>query len=256
MERGREGRLMRPRAVIAEDEATLADQLSELLRQVWPELDICAVVPDGIRALQAMEAHQPDVLFLDVEMPGATGLDVARLSAGRCHVVFVTAFDQYAVDAFEAGAVDYLMKPINAARLFNTVKRVQERLLQRPANPAVLAAGSATLDPNKQYLRWINASKGADICIVTTDEVCYFKAEDKYTVVFTEKEEALIRKPLKDLALRLDPSVFWQVHRSTIVNANAIAGVTRDIRGHLVVKLKQRPERLAVAESYNYLFRQ
>jgi DNA-binding LytR/AlgR family response regulator len=170
--------------------------------------------------------------------------------------VFVTAFDQYAVDAFEAGAVDYLMKPINAARLFNTVKRVQERLLQRPANPAVLAAGSATLDPNKQYLRWINASKGADICIVTTDEVCYFKAEDKYTVVFTEKEEALIRKPLKDLALRLDPSVFWQVHRSTIVNANAIAGVTRDIRGHLVVKLKQRPERLAVAESYNYLFRQ
>src|SRR5258708_7336824 len=118
---------MRARAVIAEDEPTLAEHLRELLGKVWPDLEVCAVEPDGIRALQAMEAHQPDVLFLDVQMPGANGLDVARLSAGRCHVVFVTAFDQYAVDAFETGAIDYLMKPINAARLFNAVKRVQER---------------------------------------------------------------------------------------------------------------------------------
>jgi DNA-binding LytR/AlgR family response regulator len=247
---------MPPRAVIAEDEPTLAEQLRELLRQVWPELEICALAPDGIRALQAMEAHQPDVLFLDIEMPGASGLDVAKLSAGRCHVVFVTAFNQYAVDAFETGAIDYLMKPINAARLFNTVKRVQERLHKGPAAPAVSTERSTASDPEKQYLRWINASRGQDICIVTTDEVCYFKAEDKYTVVVTEKQEALIRKPIKDLVAQLDPTVFWQIHRSTVVNANAIAAVTRDFRGHFVVKLKQRPEVLSVAESYNHLFRQ
>jgi DNA-binding LytR/AlgR family response regulator len=247
---------MAPRAVIAEDEPTLADQLKELLGSVWPELEVCAIAPDGIRALQAMESHQPDVLFLDVQMPGATGLDVARLSKGRCQVVFVTAFDQYAVDAFETGAIDYLMKPINAARLFNTVKRVQERLQSHRTEPDVPVERRASGDPQKQYLRWINASRGNDICIVTTDEVCYFKAEDKYTIVITEKEEALVRKPLKDLIVRLDPAVFWQIHRSTVVNASAIAGVTRDFRGHLVVKLKQRPEALTVAESYNHLFRQ
>lgn len=247
---------MQPRAVIAEDEATLAEQLCELLARVWPELEICAIVPDGIQALQALEAHQPHVLFLDIEMPGATGLDVARLAAGRCHVVFVTAFGQYAVNAFDTGAIDYLMKPINAARLFATVKRVQERLQLQPANLAPLAEPPSPLDPAKQYLRWINASRGTDICIVTTDEVCYFRAEDKYTVVVTEKEEALIRKPIKDLVARLDPATFWQIHRSTVVNANAIAGVTRDFKGHLAVRLKQRPETLAVAESYNHLFRQ
>lgn len=247
---------MNPRAVIAEDELTLADELCEQLRQVWPELEICAVAPDGIRALQELETHQPDVLFLDIQMPGASGLDVARLSAGRCHVVFVTAFDQYAVDAFEQGAIDYVLKPIKAARLFSTVKRVQERLHQLPLDPAPLFLRLAAQDANKQYLRWINASRGAEICLVTTDEVCYFKAEDKYTIVVTEKDEALIRKPIKDVVVKLNPSVFWQIHRSTVVNANAISGVSRDFRGHLLVKLKHRPELLAVAESYNYLFRQ
>jgi DNA-binding LytR/AlgR family response regulator len=247
---------MTPRAVIAEDEPTLAEQLRELLAKVWPELELCAVVPDGIQAMQAMEAHQPDVLILDVQMPGATGIDVAKLAAGRCHVVFVTAFDKYAVEAFETGAVDYVMKPINAARLFSAVKRVQERMQQHRPGPVAHVDGAAAGDPQKQYLRWINASRGNDICIVTTDEVCYFKAEDKYTILVTGKDEALIRKPLKDLITRLDPSVFWQIHRSTVVNASAIAGVSRDFRGHLVVKLKQRPESLAVAESYNHLFRQ
>jgi DNA-binding LytR/AlgR family response regulator len=244
------------RAVIAEDEATLAEQLRELLQRVWPGLEICAVVPDGVSAMQAMETHQPDVLFLDIQMPGATGLDVAKLSAGRCHVVFVTAFDQYAVEAFETGAIDYLMKPINAARLFSTVKRVQERLQQGPAPAAISVDRQAPQGPERQYLRWINASRGADICIVTTEEVCYFKAEDKYTIVVTENAEALIRKPIKELIARLDPAIFWQIHRSTVVNVNAIAGVTRDFRGHLMVKLKQRSEVLPVAESYNHLFRQ
>jgi DNA-binding LytR/AlgR family response regulator len=243
------------RAVIAEDEATLAEQLRELLQSVWPELEVSAVVTDGVRALQAMEIHQPDVLFLDIQMPGVNGLDVAKLAEGRCHVVFVTAFDQYAVGAFETGAVDYVLKPITAARLYATVKRVQERLRDRSTKPAI-ASGPVAPDPQRQYLRWINASRGQDICIVTTDEVCYFKAEDKYTVVVTEKDEALIRKPLKDLIGRLDPSRFWQIHRSTVVNANAIDTVTRDFRGHFLVRLKQRPELLAVAESYNHLFRQ
>jgi DNA-binding LytR/AlgR family response regulator len=247
---------MQLRAVIAEDEATLAEELRDLLQRVWPELEVCAVVSDGVRALQAMEENQPDVLFLDIEMPGATGLDVAKLAAGRCHVVFVTAFDRYAVGAFEMGAIDYLMKPINAARLYSTVKRVQERLRDRAPNPVPPIERLTAPDPARQYVRWINASRGQEICIVTTDEVCYFKAEDKYTIVVTEKAEALIRKPIKDLVASLDPAVFWQIHRSTVVNANAIAGVTRDFRGHFVVRLKHRPEVLAVAESCNHLFRQ
>jgi DNA-binding LytR/AlgR family response regulator len=247
---------MQARAIIAEDEPALADELCERLRRLWPELTICAVARDGIEALQHVEAHDADVLFLDIQMPGASGLEVARIGASRCHVVFVTAFDQYAVEAFEQGAVDYVMKPISDARLFATVKRVRERLHEAPANAAPLLEHLANREASPQYLRWINASLGAEIRIVTAEEVCYFRAEDKYTIVVTEKDEALVRRPLKDLVVRLDPSLFWQIHRSTVVNANAIAGVTRDFRGHLKVRLKQRPEMLAVAESYNYLFRQ
>lgn len=239
---------MKARAILAEDEPELAAELRERLADAWPELEIAAIAADGVKALQALDAHRPDVAFVDIEMPGASGLEFARLAAGRCHVVLVTAYDQHALEAYEHGAVDYLVKPVNPARLHATVRRLQERLGGAPAEPA-------HSPPESGYLRWINASKGQEIRVITTEEVCYFKAEDKYTLVVTAEGEALVRKPIKDLAARLDPDVFWQVHRSTVVNANAIASVHRDFRGHLVLRLKERPETLAVAESCNHLFR-
>ena len=245
---------MTPRAIIAEDEPALAEGLREQLQSLWPELEICAIATDGISALQLFEAHRPNVLFLDIHMPGATGLEVANLAAGRCHLVFVTAFDHYAIPAFEQGAIDYILKPISASRLFTAVKRLKERMSEPAPDPTAIFRVLAERG-QPRYLRWINASRGSEICLITTDEVCYFKAEDKYTVVVTGGQEALIRKPLKELLASLDPDAFWQIHRSTVVNVSAIAGVSRDFRGHLLVKLKGRPESLAVAESYNHLFR-
>jgi DNA-binding LytR/AlgR family response regulator len=248
---------MKVRAVIAEDEATLAEELRERLRGVWPELEICGVASDGVEAMRLIDLHRPEVVFLDIEMPSANGLEVARHASSRCHVVFVTAFDHYAVDAFEQGAVDYVRKPFTDARLYNTVKRLQARVAEPPADLAPLLQRIAErAQGERSYLRWINASRGAEICLITIDEVLYFKAEDKYTVVFTAAGEALIRKPVKELVADLDPKVFWQIHRSTVVNANAIASVRRNFRGHLEVRLKERPEVLAVAESYNRMFKQ
>ncbi|HUP29859.1 MAG TPA: LytTR family DNA-binding domain-containing protein [Usitatibacter sp.] len=247
---------VRVRAIIAEDEPGLAQELREQLQLVWPELDVRAVAPNGIEALRSIEEHRPDVAFLDVNMPGATGLEVARQASGRVHVVFVTAFDHYAVDAFEQGAVDYIRKPFTAARLFNTVKRVRERMALPPRDLGPLLRGLAGAEAARSYLRWINTSKGDEIVLITTEEVVYFKAEDKYTVVVTAAGESLIRRPLKDLVAELDPESFWQIHRSTVVNANAIAGVRRDLRGRLEVRLKSRDETLPVGESYNRRFKQ
>jgi DNA-binding LytR/AlgR family response regulator len=247
----------RPSAIIAEDEPALAEELREHLRMLWPELEVRAIAPDGIEALKGVEQYRPDVLFLDIHMPGINGLEVARQASAHCHVVFVTAFDDYAVDAFEQGAVDYVRKPFTTARLFDTVKRVRERMgASRPDIAPLLQQLAVARAQERPYLRWINASRGDEIFLITTDEVSYFKAEDKYTVVVTATGEALIRKPIKELAAQLDPEVFWQIHRSTVVNANAIAGVRRDFRGHLEVRLKNREEGLAVAEPYNRLFRQ
>lgn len=245
-----------PSALIAEDEATLADELREQLHAVWPELEICGVARDGLEAMRFLDAHKPDIVFLDIEMPSVNGMEVARQASGRCHVVFVTAFDHYAVDAFEEGAVDYVRKPFTAARLFSTVKRLKERLGQPPADLTPALARAAQADVPRAYLRWINATRGTEICLITVDEVVYFKADDKYIVVYTAEGEALIRKPIKELIAELDPAVFWQIHRSTVVNANAIAGVRRNFRGHLEVRLKKRPEVLAVAEAYHRVFKQ
>jgi DNA-binding LytR/AlgR family response regulator len=246
-----------PRAVIAEDEATLADELREQLHALWPGLEICAMARDGLEAIECLDRHQPQVLFLDIEMPGANGLEVARHANGRCHVVFVTAFDHYAADAFEEGAIDYVRKPFHAGRLRNTVQRLQERLAQPPGDLApLLRELAARAGAARPYLRWLNASRGQEICLITVEEVVYFKAEDKYTLVMTANGEALIRKTIKDLVAELDPDMFWQIHRSTVVNANEVAGVRRDFRGHMEVKLKSRPEALAVAESYHRVFRQ
>jgi DNA-binding LytR/AlgR family response regulator len=249
-----------PTAVIAEDEATLRGQLVEQLGQLWPELVIVGEAADGVQALRLLDEHRPDVMFLDIQMPGATGLEVARQASGRCHVVFVTAYDQHAVAAFDQGAIDYVLKPVSAARLFTAVSRLKQRLGTPPTRlDAALGglAGAATLPAStKQYLRWINASVGQNLKLITVDEVNYFQADNKYTRVVTIEGEALIRKPLKELVDELDPNQFWQIHRSTLVNATCIAGITRDFRGRMLVKLKSRPETLLVSDSYTHRFRQ
>jgi DNA-binding LytR/AlgR family response regulator len=246
-----------PRAVIAEDEPVLREQLQTLLPSVWPELKIAAIARNGVEAIAAIEQHAPHVLFLDIRMPGVSGLEVARIASGRCHVVFVTAYDRYAVSAFEQGAIDYVMKPLDAARLAVACNRVQARLDTFPArldNLLELLAERAA-EP-RPYLRWINASKGKDIRIITVDEICYFRADLKYTLVVTPDAETLIRTPIKELHDALDPAVFWQVHRSTIVNVNAVAAVARDSSGRLTLKLKRRKEHLQVSQPYAHLFRQ
>ena len=248
---------MNPRAVVAEDEALLRDQLRELLGAAWPELEIIAVAEDGRQAMRAVEEHRPDVLFLDIQMPEASGLEVARRANGRCHVVFVTAYDQYAVSAFEEGAVDYILKPLSGARIATAVQRVKERLKAVPANlHGLLDNLSEAPRRAGQYLRWINASRGEDVQLITVEEVRYFQSDTKYTRVVAAKREGLIRKSIRELVEELDPSAFWQMHRATIVNLNAVESVGRDLKGHVILRLKDRPEVLQVSQPYCHLFRQ
>ncbi|TMH63845.1 MAG: response regulator transcription factor [Betaproteobacteria bacterium] len=245
------------KAVIAEDEPVLRGELKEMLAKLWPELSICAEAEDGIEALHALESYTPEILFLDIQMPGMSGLEVARKASGKCHVAFVTAYDKYAVAAFEEGAVDYVMKPFSPARLATTVSRLKAKIESAPANlDNILQALAAQADANKEYIRWITASQGDDLRLITVEEICYFRADNKYTLVVTAEQESLIRRPIKELIDELDPNVFWQIHRGTLVNANAIAGVTRDIGGNLRVKLKQRKETLPVSDPYVHKFRQ
>ena len=245
------------KAVIAEDEPVLRGELRDTLARIWPELVVCAEAEDGFQALQALAAHTPDVLFLDIEMPGLSGLEVAKQASGKCHVAFVTAYDKYAVAAFEQGAVDYVMKPFSPARLATTVARLKEKMDRAPADlDGLLRSLADAAKGAKEYLRWITASQGNDLRLITVEEICYFEADNKYTLVVTAQQESLIRRPIKELIDELDPQVFWQIHRGTLVNVNAIAGVHRDIGGHLRVKLKGRKETLAVSEPYHGLFRQ
>jgi DNA-binding LytR/AlgR family response regulator len=240
---------------VAEDEPVLRAQLIALLGEVWPELEILGAAEDGVQAIRALEARLPDVLFLDVLMPGPTGLEVARYASGRCHVVFVTAYDQFAVGAFEEGAADYVMKPLTAGRLAIACARVRKRLNAAPANLEHLLESLASARA-RPHLRWINASRGAEVQLVTVDEICYFQSDTKYTRAVTATDEYLIRKSLKELLDELDPVLFWQIHRSTIVNVNAIASLSQDLRGRLLVKLKARVDTLAVSQPYAHLFRQ
>ena len=244
-------------AILAEDERLLADELADLLRALWPQLEIVSRVEDGVAALNAIETHAPDLAFLDIQMPLLNGIEVARQISGRCHVAFITSYDQYALDAFDAGAIDYVLKPPTAARLATTVQRLKARLQQPPADlrRALKDIGhNAPVTPH--YLQWINASRGTAVRLITVEEVLYFKSDLKYTLVVTPDAESLIRKTIRELSDELDPTMFLQVHRSTLVNVHAIDNVIRDDRGNLRLKLKQRPETLAVSEAYNHLFRQ
>jgi len=248
---------MNPRGVLAEDEPLLREQLRELLAAAWPELSVVALAEDGRQAMRAVEEHRPDVLFLDIQMPEASGLEVARRASGRCHVVFVTAYDQYAVAAFEQGAVDYVMKPLSGSRIAAAVQRVKQRLRMMPANLDGLL-DNLTDRPARagQYLRWINASHGDDVQLITIEQVRYFQSDTKYTRVVAANCEGLIRKSLKELVDELDPSMFWQVHRNTIVNLNAVESVGRDLNGRVVLRLKGLADVLQVSQPFAHLFRQ
>ena len=243
-------------AVVAEDEALLRAQLIEQLGSLWPELHVIGEAGDGVQALRLLDELKPDILFLDIEMPGATGLEVARQASGKSRIVFVTAYDQHAVAAFEAGAIDYVLKPISPARLFTTVGRLRERLSSPPQRLDAVLPQLGEITGQRKTLRWINASVGQNLKLITVDEVVYFQADNKYTRVVTAEGEALIRKSLKELVEELDPQQFWQIHRSTLVNAASIAGVTRDFRGRMLVKLKKRDDTLLVSDTYTHLFRQ
>ena len=254
-----------PRAVVAEDEALLRDDLLAQLRAVWPELEIVAACEDGGAAIDAIEEHEPDVAFLDIRMPGLTGLEVAAAAAeaSPCtQVVFVTAYNQYAIDAFNRGAVDYLLKPIAPERLAETVKRVKARMAAGTPGSSELATiieqlrSTLPAAPAREpAIAWITANVGKETRLILVDDIAYFKADDKYTVVTTAEGEALIRKPIRELLDVLDPNVFKQVHRSTIVNMKAVAAIAKDDSGRGTLRLKNRPETLAVSLTYMALFR-
>jgi DNA-binding LytR/AlgR family response regulator len=244
-------------ALIAEDEPLLQDELAEGLAALWPELEIVARAANGVDAMRLLVELRPTVLFLDIQMPGLSGIEVAKRAAGRSHVVFVTAYDQHAIAAFEQGAIDYLMKPVSLPRLATAIQRVRDRVQTPPADLSGLLADLARhRGEQRSYLRWVNASVGTSIKLITVDEICYFRSDTKYTRVVTASTESLIRKPIRELTDELDPGQFWQIHRGTLVNVAAIAGVTRTLRGRLQLRLKARQELLDVSEGYTHLFRQ
>ena len=248
-----------PTAIVAEDEPILRTQLEGKLRKLWPELEIIASVEDGAAALEALEDRAPDFMFLDIQMPEMTGVEVARHVGGRAHVVFVTAYDQYAIQAFETGAVDYILKPATDDRLTVTIGRLKAKLAA-PTPPAdlnaVLAKLTEQIQGKREKLQWIKATVGQNLRLIPVAEVLFFQSDEKYTRVAMADGEALIKTPIRELLDGLDPEVFWQIHRSTLVNVNAIAGVTRDFRGQAHVKIKGKDESLVVSRIYSHLFKQ
>ncbi|MFN7777505.1 MAG: LytR/AlgR family response regulator transcription factor [Betaproteobacteria bacterium] len=245
-----------PTAILAEDEDLPRADLRALLAQLWPELDIVAECEDGPAAARALAELAPDIAFLDIRMPGLDGLQLAKLAAGRCHVVFTTAYDQHALAAFDAGAVDYLLKPVQSERLAAALDRRRPRLAARlpAADLTPLLAGLAQRTA-PQRLRWISASVGNAIKLFSIDEVIYFESDDKYTRVVTASDEAHVRTPLKQLMDGLDPEVFWQVNRGLVVRATAIRRALRDELGRISLELAGRPERLPVSRAYQGLFK-
>lgn len=245
-------------AVIAEDEKPLREALRAMLGIAWPELEVVAECEDGIAAMEAIAAHRPALSFLDIRMPGVSGLDVARAAiAAKSLVVFTTAYDEYAVRAFEAGAVDYLLKPLRPERLAATLARVQARLRVREDDAdARMAALEAQLRPSgARLIRWISAAVGDSVRMLGLDEVLYFQSQDKYVRVVTADGEAIIRTPLKDLLAGLDPDEFWQVHRGTVVRVSAIDRLRRDELGKSALRLRGREETLPVSAAFLHRFR-
>ncbi len=245
----------------------MRDQLRARLAEVWPDLQVVAEAKNGREAVDAVREFKPDLAFLDIRMPGMTGVEAAREIGDACHIVFITAYSEYAVDAFEQGAADYVLKPADRERLELTVARLRKRLGERPADLSALlsqlterlnglTSGGAADAGKSRHLQWIQASMGQQLRMIPVADVLFFTSDEKYTRVQTESFEALIRKPIKELVDELDPAQFWQIHRSTIVNVKAVAAVTRDLRGRQLVQLRNFPEKLEVSRNYTHLFKQ
>lgn len=251
--------MKRIRAIIAEDEENLRHDLRRRLLLFWPELAICGEAEDGISAVNLIEELAPDVAFLDMKMPGLSGIEVARIAAGKCLTVFITAHDKYAVEAFESAAVDYLLKPVADKRLVKTIERLQERLAAPTPPPLDLTQLLEKLAPavlrQSAHLQWIKASYKDGVRLISVQEVFYFNATDKYTAVRTREGEFLVRKTIRELAEELDPSMFWRIHRATIVNVNNIQTVERSITGRFVIRFSDLPEQLTVSRAFSHLFK-
>jgi len=256
--------LQRPRAILADDERLMRDQLRTRLQEAWPELELVGEARNGDEALAMVADLRPDLAFLDIRMPGQSGLEVARAINGCCHIVFVTAYEAHAIEAFEQGAIDYLLKPVDQARLTLTAARLKQRLasgsddtpeqaMARIETMLARLAGKSLQRP--AALRWIQAGLGGQLHLYPVEEVIYLQAQDKYTVVVTATEECLVRKPIREFAEALDPEVFWQIHRATIVNSRYIASFKREDE-HAEVSLRGRKEKLEVSRSYSSRFRQ
>ncbi|MDO8700989.1 MAG: LytTR family DNA-binding domain-containing protein, partial [Undibacterium sp.] len=218
-----------PTAIIADDERMMRDQLRSRLEQVWPELEILGEAKNGEEAVQMVAEHQPDLVFLDIRMPVKTGLEAAKEIGDKAHIVFITAYDQYAIEAFDQGAVDYVLKPADIERLSRTVERLKARLASatQPNDMGAMLSQLAKqmgIIAKPNYLQWIQASIGQELRLIPVEEILFFQSDEKYTRVQTATYEALIRKPVRDLIEELDPALFWQIHRSTLVNAKAISG--------------------------------
>lgn len=247
------------RAIIAEDEENLRHDLRRRLVLLWPELVICGEAEDGISAVNLVEELAPDVAFLDMKMPGLSGIEVAQKAAGICLTVFITAHDKYAVEAFENAAVDYLLKPIADERLVKTIERLKERLAAPPPSTHELTLLLEKIAPvvlrQSEHLQWIKATCKDGVRLISVQEVFYFNATDKYTAVRTLEGEFLIRKTIRELAEELDPNKFWRIHRAAIVNVKNIQTVEHSITGRYVIRFPELPEELIVSRAYSYLFK-
>jgi DNA-binding LytR/AlgR family response regulator len=248
------------RAIIADDEEALRSYLIKKLSKQWQELAIVGEASDGAAALEMIERLKPEVAFLDIQMPGLSGLDVARKIAGACAVVFITAFHRYAVEAFESEAIDYVLKPVTDERLEKTVKRLKERLSSHehsaPNVAEVIEKVARSLQRSEAYLQWIKTQHKDGVRLIPVGDVYYFRATDKYTTLRTRDGEFLIRKAIKELEKELDPDQFWRVHRAAIVNARAIHMVSHSIAGTLKIKFKDIDDDLSVSRAYAHLFKQ
>jgi len=266
------------RAILADDERLMREQLRARLAEVWPDLEIVAEAKNGLEAVELTKEHKPDLCLLDIRMPGLTGVEAAKQIAQLeetedwriPEIVFITAYDQYAVEAFEQGVADYVLKPAERDRLVLTAERIKKRLAARDADGGddsgapqqpiqqLLHKLSSQLQPGgaaPRYLEWIQATVGQEIRMIPVAEILFFISDEKYTRVQTEQIEALIRKPIKELVDELDPHLFWQIHRSTLVNVKAIAGISRDFRGRQLVGVRGLTEKLEVSRSYTHLFK-
>ena len=249
-----------PTAIIADDEDLQRSDLRRMLALAWPELEIVALCEDGSEALDAIARLRPDIAFLDIRMPGVSGLEVAGASGGACRVVFTTGYDSHALEAFDLGAIDYLLKPVSQDRLAQAVARLQERMAGS-GDSAGLMQAMQELDrrlrtaAREERIRWISASAGSTIKIFPVEEILFFESDARYTRVVSATDEGLIRKPLKELQAGLDPDAFWQIHRGVLVAVRAIARARRDELGNITVELREHPQQLKVSQTYAWRFR-